>query len=70
MKNYIILTGDGFTYDKNEDVVENLQVVDFISALSKEDAMLKIKEKHSEYLFNHFDNFIIYKLDDEMPSYT
>lgn len=65
MNSYIVLSGDGFTLDKNENIVENFQVVEFINAKTIEDVIDVVKLQHSDYLSDSFDNFMVYKLDSE-----
>ncbi len=61
MKNFIIITNDGYTFDNSDIQVENSQILDFIQAESKDKIYNEINIKK----YGDFDDISIIELSQE-----
>jgi hypothetical protein len=69
MKNFILLTRDGFTSTKNDEPIENMQVLDILEGSNPEDALARFKKSYGKSLESDFDDIVIYELNGNHPLY-
>jgi hypothetical protein len=66
---FYLLTRDGFTFTKDNESIENLQVLGILDGVDAEDALLKFKKDYGKPLQNDFEDVIIHELKDNQPAY-
>ncbi|MEH7114970.1 hypothetical protein V7124_21810 [Neobacillus niacini] len=70
MNNWIIITPEGITKSPNDTFYENFQVLGFVTATTKEAALVKLKENYSYINGSGFDEVWIYQLRFSNPNIT
>ena len=69
MKNFILLTRDGYTLTNKNESTENMQVLSIIDGVDAEDAFAKFKADCKIITKNDFEDVIIFELKKNKPKY-
>jgi len=67
MKDFIIISPDGFTYTKNDFEVNNHQVLSFQKAINEKEALKQFFKENEVLIKNReYENFIVFEISNKL----